>query len=206
MTKRLDRKELVALEKEIKAEIRDIKQEIKKEEKIDEFSRKVDRLYDNLEGNELLLDAVSMTISDLRDGRRKMSDEQWEEIVKEFGDAVEFADRNGASWSKNAVLDRVVVADKNESKLEAREPSLSGLAKKAMTMLSDMEQSDPVVKAVAMIKKAPAAHRKDLEDGTDKANELVGNAIDILFNAKKSGELDGIDGVMEVLDDMMSML
>lgn len=203
---RLDKKELIALEKEIKAEIRDIKQEIKKEEKIDEFSRKVDRLYDNLEGNELLLDAVSMTISDLRDGRRNMSDEQWDEVVKEFGDAVEFADRNGASWSKNAVLDRVVVSDKNESKLEAREPSLSGLAKKAMTMLSGMEQSDPVVKAVAMIKKAPPAHKKDLENGTDKANDLVGNAIDILFNAKKSGELDGIDGVMEVLDDMMSML
>ena len=204
---RLDNKELIALEKEIKAEIRDIKKEIKKEEKRDEFSRKVDRLYDNLEGNELLLDAVSMTISDIRNSRNKLSDEQWEEIVKEFGDAVEFADRNGASWSKNTVLNRVVVSDKNENKmLEDRQPSLSVLAKKAVAMLSSMEQTEPVIKAIALIKKVPSAHRKDLENGIDKANDYAGDAIDILFNAKKNGELDGINGVMEVLDDMMSML
>lgn len=204
---RLDKKELIALEKEVKAEIKEIKNEIKKEEKINEFSRKVDRLYDHLEGNELLLDAVSMTISDLRDGRRKISDEEWDEIVKEFGDAVEFADHNGASWSKNAVLDRVVVSDKNENKmLEERQPSLSGLVKKAVTMLSSMEQTEPVVKAIALIKKVPSAHRKDLENGTDKANDYAGDAVDILFNAKKRGELEGIEGVMEVLDDMMFML
>lgn len=204
---RLDKKELIALEKEIKAEIRDIKQEIKKEEKRDEFSRKVDRLYDNLEGNELLLDAVSMTISDIRDSRNKLSDEQWEEIVKEFGDAVEFADRNGASWSKNTVLNRVVVSDKNENKmLEDRQPSLSGLTKKAVAMLSSMEQTEPVIKAIALIKKVPSAYRKDLENGTDKANDYAGDAVDILFNAKRRGELEGIEGVMEVLDDMMFML
>lgn len=204
---RLDKKDLIALEKEIKAEIRDIKREIAKEEKIDEFSRKVDRLYDNLEGNELLLDAVSMTISDIRDSRNKLSDEQWEEIVKEFGDAVEFADHNGASWSKNTVLNRVVVSDKNENKmLEERQPSLSGLTKKAVAMLSSMEQTEPVIKAIALIKKVPSAHRKDLENGTDKANDYAGDAVDILFNAKKRGELEGIEGVMEVLDDMMFML
>lgn len=204
---RLDKKELIALEKEIKAEIRDIKREIAKEEKIDEFSRKVDRLYDNLEGNELLLDAVSMTISDIRDSRNKLSDEQWEEIVKEFGDAVEFADRNGASWSKNTVLDRVVVSDKNENKmLEERQPSLFGLTKKAVAMLSSMEQTEPVIKAIALIKKVPSAHRKDLENGTDKANDYAGDAVDILFNAKKRGKLEGIESVMEVLDDMMFML
>lgn len=204
---RLDKKELIDLEKEIKAEIRYIKREIAKEEKIDEFSRKVDRLYDNLEGNELLLDAVSMTISDIRDSRNKLSDEQWEEIVKEFGDAVEFSDRNGASWSKNTVLNRVVVSDKNENKmLEERQPSLSGLAKKAVAMLSSMEHTEPVIKAIALIKKVPSAHRKDLENGTDKANDYAGDAIDILFNAKKRGELEGIKSVMEVLDDMMFML
>ena len=204
---RLDKKELIALEKEIKAEIRDIKRDIAKEEKIDEFSRKVDRLYDNLEGNELLLDAVSMTISDIRNSRNKLSDEQWEDIVKEFGDAVEFADRNGASWSKNTVLNRVVVSDKNENKmLEDRQPSLSGLTKKAVAMLSSMEQTEPVIKAIALIKKVPSAHRKDLENGTDKANDYAGDAMDILFNAKKRGELEGIKSVMEVLDDMMFML
>lgn len=100
----LDRKELIALEKEIKTEIQDIKRKIAKEEKIDEFSRKVDHLYDNLEGNELLLDAVSMTVRNIRN---KLSEESFDGIINEFCDAIEFAYRNGASWSKNTVLSRV---------------------------------------------------------------------------------------------------
>lgn len=111
--KSIDKKELASLRKEVNAEIREIKASIKAEEKRDEFSRKVDRLYDRLEGNELLLSAIDMVISETK-GQR-LSDDQLQNIVKEFKDAVDFSERNGASFSSRDVLDRVLISNTNES-------------------------------------------------------------------------------------------
>lgn len=110
---KFDKKELASLRKEVNAEIREIKASIKAEEKRDEFSRKVDRLYDRLEGNELLLSAIDMVISETK-GQR-LSDDQLQNIVKEFKDAVDFSERNGASFSSRDVLDRVLISNTNES-------------------------------------------------------------------------------------------
>ncbi len=110
---KFDKKELALLRKEVNAEIREIKASIKAEEKRDEFSRKVDRLYDRLEGNELLLSAIDMVISETK-GQR-LSDDQLQTIVKEFKDAVDFSERNGASFSSRDVLDRVLISNTNES-------------------------------------------------------------------------------------------
>ena len=111
--KSIDKKELASLRKEVNAEIREIKASIKAEEKRDEFSRKVDRLYDRLEGNELLLSAIDMVISETK-GQR-LSNDQLQNIVKEFKDAVDFSERNGASFSSRDVLDRVLISNTNES-------------------------------------------------------------------------------------------
>ena len=91
--KSIDKKELASLRKEVNAEIREIKASIKAEEKRDEFSRKVDRLYDRLEGNELLLSAIDMVISETKSQR--LSDDQLQNIIEEFKDAVDFSERNG---------------------------------------------------------------------------------------------------------------
>lgn len=111
--KNIDRKELASLRKEVNDEIREIKASIKDEEKRDEFSRKVDRLYDRLEGNELLLGAVDMVLSEIKN--KKLRDDQLQNIIEEFKDAVDFAERNGASFSSRDILDRVLVSNTNES-------------------------------------------------------------------------------------------
>lgn len=111
--KSIDKKELASLRKEVSAEIREIKASIKAEEKRDEFSRKVDRLYDRLEGNELLLDAIDMVSSEIK-GQRQ-SDEQLQNIIEEFKDAIDFADRNGSSFSSKDILDRVLISDVKEN-------------------------------------------------------------------------------------------
>lgn len=111
--KTINKRELLSLRKEVNSEIREIKSSIKSEEKRDEFSRKVDRLYDRLEGNELLLDAIDMVSSEIK-GQR-LSDNQLQNIIKEFSDAVDFADRNGSSFSSKDILDRVLVSGTNEN-------------------------------------------------------------------------------------------
>lgn len=111
--KNIDRKELASLRKEVNDEIREIKASIKDEEKRDEFSRKVDRLYDRLEGNELLLGAVDMVLSELKN--KNLRDDQLQNIIEEFKDAVDFSERNGASFSSRDILDRVLVSNTNES-------------------------------------------------------------------------------------------
>lgn len=109
---RLDKKELVALRKEVRSEIKEIKSDIKAEEKIDEFSRKVDRLYDRLEGNELLLDAIDNAISNISS---RLDEKGWKAVIDDFRNAVEFADSNKASFDSSDVLDRVLVSNANES-------------------------------------------------------------------------------------------
>ena len=111
--KSIDKKELASLRKEVNDEIREIKASIKDEEKKDEFSRKVDRLYDRLEGNELLLGAVDMVLSELKN--KKLRDDQLQNIIEEFKDAVDFSERNGASFSSRDILDRILVSNTNES-------------------------------------------------------------------------------------------
>ena len=113
--KRLNKRELQSLRKEVSAEINEIKRDIKAAEKADEFSRKVDRLYDRLEGNELLLDAIDMAISNISS---RLDDKGWEEVIDDFKNAVEFADNNKASFSSRDVLDRVLISDANENKKE----------------------------------------------------------------------------------------
>lgn len=115
--KRLNKRELQSLRKEVSAEIKEIKRDIKAAEKADEFSHKVDRLYDRLEGNELLLDAIDNTISNISS---RLDDKGWEAVIDDFKNAVEFADNNKASFSSRDVLDRVLISDANENKRVSR--------------------------------------------------------------------------------------
>jgi len=111
--KRLNKRELQSLRKEVSAEIKEIKRDIKAAEKADELSRKVDRLYDRLEGNELLLDAIDNTISNISS---RLDDKGWKAVIDDFKNAVEFADNNKASFSSRDVLDRVLISYANENK------------------------------------------------------------------------------------------
>jgi hypothetical protein len=120
--KRLNKRELSALRKEVSAEIKEIKRDIKAAEKADEFSRKVDRLYDRLEGNELLLDAIDNTISNISS---RLDDKGWKAVIDDFKNAVEFADNNKASFSSRDVLDRVLILDANENKNESLDSEIS---------------------------------------------------------------------------------
>lgn len=43
----------------------------------------------------------------VRNIRNKLSEESFDEIISEFCNAIEFAYHNGASLSKNAILNRV---------------------------------------------------------------------------------------------------
>lgn len=93
--------------------------------------------------------------------------------------------------------------------VEDREPSLSGLTKKALSELENIkntaiseEVSVAVNKAISELKKIAYYRKKDMENGTDQALERLGNAIDTLFNLSDKDKTEDIRSVLEILDEM----
>ena len=94
--------------------------------------------------------------------------------------------------------------------LESRDPSLSGMIKKSIQCLEDIRNNsndekkmEVVSNAISFLKKIAYARRKDMENGTDKAQDLLGNAIDTLFNWNKKESAEDVGNVLQILDDVM---
>ena len=105
-TRKFDKTELKNLERDVKDSIRKLKNDIKREESIDEFSSKVDRLYDRLEGNEMLLSVIQSTIDSIAD----MRDPAYiENAIADFEEGIEGAARNRSTFDNEDILNRVIV-------------------------------------------------------------------------------------------------
>lgn len=109
-TRRFDKAELKNLARDVQASIRQLKNDIKREESIDEYSSKVDRLYDRLEGNEMLLSVIESTIDSITD----INDPAYiEDAIADFEEGIEGAARNRSTFDNEDILNRVIV---NESR------------------------------------------------------------------------------------------
>ena len=183
---RLDKKELAALRKEVRAEIKEIKSDIKAAEKSDEFSRKVDRLYDRLEGNELLLDAIDMAVQEM--SGQRLSDADWDELVSAFRDAVEFADSNKASFDSRDVLDRVLVSNANESVIKESYFDLKDRSEYYDTSLTyDSQELKRSLEALVHLYKTRerSYNHKGIFEWEEKALKLCDSMIKDLNGAKE---------------------
>ena len=105
-TRKFDKTELKNLERDVKDSIRKLKNDIKREESIDEFSSKVDRLYDRLEGNEMLLSVIQSTIDSITDMRDPA---HIENAIADFEEGIEGAARNRSTFDNEDILNRVMV-------------------------------------------------------------------------------------------------
>ncbi len=84
--------------------------------------------------------------------------------------------------------------------------SVSGIAKTAYMMLGKLDQTPSVVSAMQLIKRVPYLYRTDVENGTDRAHDAAGKAMDILVSAVRRHETDGIKPVIRIIDDIVSIL
>lgn len=99
-----DKRAVKMLLKELGVERNELKSLIKQEEKINEFSSKVDRLYDRLEG----LDSLIGCLVDFAIILESTDNYDDKDEIEEFVSAVDWARKNRSGYSVEEVLDRVV--------------------------------------------------------------------------------------------------
>lgn len=91
------------------------------------------------------------------------------------------------------------------SKLESSRKSASSLVRDIISALEEIDansdkQEDAINIAIRLIKRVPYLHRKDREDGTDRAFDTCNDSMDALFKAGIRGD------VLRLIDDLVEVV